>query len=169
MPEPVIEADFMGFPGWQSLSPDLQRQFLDAHLPTSFLEDGWRFHYAADPDLTQMDLPSVGRVVRFGERRHRTGGFYCVAVETGHVLVVIRDRPGFVNSSLAAFGATMRMVLGVLKKAEDAADLDECADAGAAILSGVAAIEGTAVESTDWWFTLSDDIAAGDYSDLPAL
>jgi hypothetical protein len=171
MPEPVIDADFVQFPGWESLSPGLQRQFLDAHLPATFLSPGLMVHFAAGPDLVEVDVPDLGpRMLRFGRRAGRGPGapaleHYYRDPATGHVFIADDDgSAAFVNSDLAAMAATMRLVTGLSEQILHG-DGEALSAAATTFRTELTRIDEPAEDLGNHWGAFASDFEDGNYSD----
>jgi hypothetical protein len=109
------EVDLSQLPGSEELPADLRKVFTDVRLPSLFMEwDDGRADFALGPDLRQIDVPSAGRLVRFGRHIGRHGPEdFCVDPATGEViLVLVENGPWFVNSSLDLMARTIRLASG---------------------------------------------------------
>jgi hypothetical protein len=154
---------FAHLPGWDALSPELRREFEEADLPASCLPPGTMAYFEAGPDLTEVDVPGPGsRMLRFGRG---TGEHYYRDPGTGHVFIVDDDDRGadFVNSSLAAMGATIRLVMSLSQQILHG-DRDEVVDAADTFRRELPEIDKTA-NAWPFWEAFSSDIDAGYYSD----
>lgn len=164
MPTPVDEFDLTQLPGWESLSDDVRVAFVEAHLPASFLERDGVANFVLGPDLGEVEVPSAGRLVRFG---HATAGFqgdFCVNSATGAVLMVMPDIPAvFVNSSLGQLVQTMRLVLRYEHEVTTG-DADECRAAVDEIRVGLERIDEPVAHPDSYWSSIAYDMEAGEYS-----
>jgi hypothetical protein len=75
------EVHLSRLPGWEELSVDLRKVFADVRLPPLFMERSEdSVLFVLGPDLRQIDVPPVGRLVRFGRRigSRIVSGDFCV-------------------------------------------------------------------------------------------
>lgn len=163
---PIDEADLTQLPGWETLPADLQKTFTDAHLPSSFLKrDEDSANFIAGPHLRQIDVPPLGRLVRFGSRVGGfTGGDFCVNPATGEVVLAMdRIPPGIVNSSLALFARTVHLASG-FEPQFTTGNAEECWIATEDFLDALDQIDPPAAHPDNYWGTFASDVKAGDYS-----
>lgn len=153
-------------PGWESLPGDLQALFTGVRLPSSFLQrpDGTA-NFVMGPELSQIDVPPLGRLVRFGRRIGGLGGDFCVDPAAGEVHLVMGDIPPvFVNSSLELMSRTIEIALRS-ERQFTTGDAEACEAAYESFWSAVQEIDPPALDG--YWGDFAADAQAGDYSDNP--
>lgn len=165
MPPPDV-TDPTRLPGWESLPADVQKIFASVRLPSSFMEHDEGAKFVVGPDLTQMDVPPLGRLVRFG--RSITGSFggdFCVNPASGEVFLVMAEIPPiFVNSSLDLMVRTIEIALE-FEQPFTTGDAEECWAAYEEFWDAVEQIDPPAL--TAYWGDFAADAQAGDFSDNP--
>jgi hypothetical protein len=167
MPTPVDDADLTLLPGWERLPADVQATFVEAHLPASFLKREGGANFLVGPQLVEVDVPSLGRLLRFGHGTSAFNGDFCLNQATGDVyLVMPRNQPVFVNSSLDQLAQTTRLVLPLAPEFTTG-DADACQSAALRIRRGIERIDEPAADPDSYWGTISYDIEAGEYSSNP--
>lgn len=162
--QPDKEADVTRLPGWEALPADVQGRLVAAHLPAAFLKRETGAHFVIGPDLSEVDLPQHGRVLRFGEFVAGLGGRFCVGLETGEVVLAGRGSPLFVNSSLDQFARSMAVVAG-FERVITTGDGDDCDEAADELEQRIEDLDEAAVDVDTYWGGLLDDVRAGNFSD----
>jgi hypothetical protein len=163
---PIDEINPTQLPGWESLPADLQKAFADARLPSSFLKrSADSANFMAGPDLSEIDVPPLGRLVRFGRRVGGLGGDFCVDPATGAVVLAMPAIPPiFVNSSIALLAQTFRLVLG-FERQFTTGDAEQCWSAAEDFRAAVLRLDPPAAHPDDYWGSFASDAEAGNYSD----
>jgi SUKH-4 immunity protein of toxin-antitoxin system len=151
---------------------DLPRSIapLDAATVRALTRDGvpkaWFYAgYAASRELRAVDVPPLGRLIRFASSG--LGASLLVEPALGEVLFMVNVRgavPSFVNSSLAQFTAVARAVVDrypYYSLTSRAQQVIAAADDVAAI---VAAIDPPALRPDLYWSTFVDDMRSGAFA-----
>jgi hypothetical protein len=154
-------------PGWDSLPPSLRERFLAADLPVALLKLDDSANFLLGPELSEVDVPSLGRLLRFGHGIGLFEGEFCLDLATSAVYLVRPDNlpPTFVNSSLDQFGRSVRLV----RRYEPdltGEDAGAWADAAEEVRSGIARIDPAADKTDTYWDALYYELAEGTYSDF---
>jgi hypothetical protein len=167
MPVPVEDADLTVLPGWGGLPADVRAALADAHLPASFLVRDGGVNFLVGPELVEVDVPSLGRLLRFGHGTAAFNGDFGLSRATGEVYVVVPgNHPVFVNSSLDQLARSMRLVAPLVPQFTTG-DADDCQTAARRIRAGIERIDERAADPDSYWGTISYDVEAGEYSDNP--
>jgi hypothetical protein len=152
-------------PGWESLAPALRKRFLDADLPASFLKLDDSVNFVVGPDLAEVEVPRLGRLLRFGHGDNAYGGEFGLNLETGTVHLLMPDNPpAFVNSSLELFARAMRLVTQ-FEREITTGDAEDREAAVEQIREGIERLDEPAMRTDTYWDAISYDFAAGNYSD----
>src|SRR5690242_1513376 len=166
-PSSVDEADLTGLPGWDPLPVEVQKKFGRARVPRVLLRIGNSATFAVDEELTWVEAPHVGALVRFGRNMGGDGDLYGLAPATGEILLMMgRIRPGFVNSSFDQFAATVRIVAR-FERVITTGDADGCAVAADEMTADIRRIDKPAGHPHNYWGQFLWDVRAGDFSDNP--
>jgi SUKH-4 immunity protein len=165
---PIDHTDPTRLPGWEALPPDVQKMFAGARLPSSFLKRSEESaNYVVGPDLREVDVPPLGRLVRFGRKLGGFGGDFCVNPATGEVVLVIESIPPiFVNSSLDLMTRTVEIAVG-FERPFTTGDAEECWIAAEDFSDGLRQIDRPAWDPINYWGSFAADVQAGNYSDNP--
>jgi hypothetical protein len=129
--------------------------------------DDGRADFALGPDLRQIDVPSAGRLVRFGRHigRHPVSGDFCVDPATGEVvLVLVENGPWFVNSSLDLMARTIRLASG-FERQFTTGDAEECWIAAGDFRDALEQIDPPAIDLDNYWGDFIEEARSGNYSD----
>jgi len=164
----VEEFDLSQLPGWGSLPAEAREKFAGAHLPSAFLdraEDSANF--VVGPDLGPVEVPSMGRLIRFGRRLGGLGGDFCMNPTTGVVALVIPGIPPmFVNSGIDLMARTIHLALD-FQRQFTTGDAEECWSAAEDFRDSLQLIDPPASHPDTYWGTFASDAEAGNYSNNP--
>lgn len=124
--------------------------------------------YKADRDLTMVNVPPCGRLVRFGTSSHFSDGLY-INPDTGGIVEVGQGRVRlFVNSSLKQFGQTVAAIVERFPFYSRTSDYDVNDEEVAVAVRDLSAIIGRidppAIIEDRFWSTFVDDVAIGDFA-----
>lgn len=121
--------------------------------------------YAASRDLRAVDVPPLGRLIRFASSG--LGASLLVEPALGEVLFMVNVRgavPAFVNSSLAQFTATARAVVDRYPYYSLTSSVDEVLAAAADTARIVEGMDPPAMGADLYWSTFVDDMRAGAFA-----
>jgi hypothetical protein len=144
--------------------PEVQRILFSTGLPRNFLGP----LYSAAEKLAIVDVPPLGRLIRFGNSSHFSDGLF-INPGTGEIVDVAQGQVrSFVNSSLEQFGQTVSAIVVRFpfysRDAEYAVN-DEAVAAAVLDLSAIIdRIDPPAMIKDRFWSTFVDDVAIGDYA-----
>ncbi|MDX6683758.1 MAG: hypothetical protein QOG94_3797 [Solirubrobacteraceae bacterium] len=121
--------------------------------------------YAASRELRVVDVPPLGRLLRFASSG--LGASLLVEPALGEVLFMVNVRgavPSFVNSSLAQFTAVARAVVDRYPYYTLSSGVDEVVAAADDVAAIVEAIDAPALRPDLYWSTFVDDMRAGAFA-----
>ena len=121
--------------------------------------------YAAVRDLHLVDVPPLGKLIRFAGSG--LGASLLVEPALGEVLFLVSVRgaaPTFVNSSLAQFTATARAVVERYPYYTLTSSVDDVLAATADVERIIASIDPSALGPGLYWATFVDDMRAGAFA-----
>ncbi len=139
----------------------------DASVTRALTRDGvpkaWFYAgYAASRELRAVDVPPLGRLIRFASSG--LGASILVEPALGEVLFLVTVRgavPAFVNSSLAQFTETVRTVVDRYPYYSMASSPHEVGAAATEVAAIVEAIDPPALAPQLYWTTFVEDMRAG--------
>jgi hypothetical protein len=139
--------------------PDALHTLFSTGVPIDFLGTG---RYTVAATLAIVDIPSRGRMIRFGEGTMPSN--FCIVPRTGEVvdLSCVPDHE-FVNSSLTQFVRVVKAVTGRFPFYDTSDDLDERNRVGDELAAMIEEIDPPAMEIDLFWSTFVDDIRIGDF------
>jgi len=118
--------------------------------------------YAASRELRAVDVPPLGRLIRFASSG--LGASLLVEPALGEVVFLVSVRgavPIFVNSSLAQFTATARAVVDRYPYYTLTSTAEQVFAAGDAVATIIESIDPPALGSELYWATFVEDMRAG--------
>jgi hypothetical protein len=121
--------------------------------------------YAASRELRAVDVPPLGRLIRFASSG--LGASMLVEPALGEVLFIVNVRgavPSFVNSSLAHFTATARAVVDRYPYYSLTSSAQEVIATAAEVAAIMEAIDPPALAPDLYWSTFVDDMRAGAFA-----
>jgi hypothetical protein len=150
MPRAIVDAD-----------PAVVRALTRDGVPRAWFYAG----YAAARELRAVDVPPLGRLIRFASSG--LGASMLVEPALGEVLFLVTVRgavPSFVNSSLAQFTATARAVVDRYPYYSLSSSVDEVLEASAQVAAIIEAIDAPALGTDLYWATFVEDMRAGAFA-----
>jgi hypothetical protein len=121
--------------------------------------------YAAARELRAVDVPPLGRLIRFASSG--LGASLLVEPALGEVLFLVSVRgavPSFVNGSLAQFTACARAVVDRYPYYSLTSCVDEVLAVAAEVAAIIEAIDAPALRTDLYWATFVDDMRAGAFA-----
>ena len=143
-----------------AIRPDDLQQFYVEGVPRSFVTE----RYRAAPSLSVATDAAGRRLIKFGTTI--LDGAMCLDPATGQVIQLFGRGSGqwFVNSTLAAFTASIREVSKAFPFYQDGASSGEVDAAARRVAEIIGNIDGEAVAPDRYWSTFLDDIRTGDWA-----
>jgi hypothetical protein len=140
--------------------PETQHLLFSEGIPRKCLDT----LYSAAQEITIVEIPPLGRLLRFGGSSHFSDGLF-IRPDTGEVVDIAQGRfRSFVNSSLEQFGHTVTAVMERFPFYSRSAE-DENNDAAARDLSEIIRrIDPPAMLDNCFWSGFTDDVSIGDYA-----
>ena len=121
--------------------------------------------YAASRELRAVDVPPLGRLIRFASSG--LGASLLVEPALGEVLFMVNVRgavPSFVNSSLAQFTAVARAVVDCYPYYSLTSTAEQVIAAADEVAAIIEAIDAPALRPDLYWATFVDDMRAGAFA-----
>jgi hypothetical protein len=123
------------------------------------------FGYSAAEQVSRVNLPSRGPLVRFGTWGPFVGMY--VDPSTNEVFSSVErplTAPRLVNSTLKHFGETVKAVLAMFPLYSREAELEERQAVAAKVADVIARIDAVASTPDTFWSTFIDDLVIGDFA-----